>query len=92
MSRVPEVGGQGKFAIVVGRLVKGERSVLTYRERRGSWGAGLKGDRPGEEVKAGPLMKSSEALLTAVKEMALAITGLSFCRLESDEAILRVTL
>jgi len=38
------------------------------------------------------LMKSLEALLTAVKEMALAITGLSFCRLESDEAIVRVTL
>jgi len=37
-------------------------------------------------------MKSLEALLTAVKETALAITGLSFRRLEGDDAILRVRL
>ena len=37
-------------------------------------------------------MKSLEALLTAVKEMALAITGLSFRRPEGDDAILRVRL
>ena len=43
-------------------------------------------------MKVGPLMKSLEALLTAVKEMALAIMRLFFRQLEGDDAILRVTL
>jgi hypothetical protein len=65
---------------------------LTHREQRRSWGPDLEGDRPGEAVKAGPLMKSLEALLTAAKEMELSITGLSFRGLEGDDVILRVTL